>query len=96
MEKDMYEEALDLLKDLEHNSERQKACNCSISTIVFLRDEIYSLQKGDYEIHSQYPGEHYFVDCFFPKTKEDKKLEQIFLKIYKNAREKKLAQKREL
>ena len=88
MEKNVYEEALDLLEVLELDSQRQKACNCGINTINILKAEISSFQKGDYEIMSQYPGEHYFIDCFFAKTKEDKKLERLFEKIYNNARKK--------
>lgn len=93
MEENIYKEALDLLNVLELDSQRQMACNCGINIINILKAEITSFQKGDYEIMSQYPGEHYFIDCFFAKTKDDKKLERLFEKIYKNAREKKRLEK---
>ncbi len=85
----MYEEALELLEELEKDPQRLKACNCGIRTINLLRDEIKSFQTGDYKVSPRYSGEHYFLDSFFPKTKEDSKLVRIFEKIYNESRKKK-------
>lgn len=82
----MYEEALELLEELEKDYQRLKACNCDVRIINLLRDEIKSFQTGDYKVYSMYPGEHYFLDSFSPQIKEDKKLETIFCKIYKESR----------